>query len=154
MRRSLLLLLTLALLTAAAAPVFGHCQIPCGIYGDDNRFATMLEDVTTIEKSMKQIVELSGQEKPDWNQLVRWVQNKEDHADKLTEVVTYYFLAQRIKPSPEGDEKADKKYFAHLEHLHHIMVHAMKAKQTTDLSHVEALRKHIEAFHKSYHDHP
>ena len=30
----------------------GHCEIPCGIYGDDGRFAAMLEDVQTIELSL------------------------------------------------------------------------------------------------------
>ena len=29
-----------------------HCQIPCGIYDDHARVHAMLEDVTTIEKSL------------------------------------------------------------------------------------------------------
>ncbi len=135
---------------AGAPSVFAHCQIPCGIYGDENRFETMLEDVKTIEKSMRQIGELSGQAKPNWNQLVRWVGNKEDHADKLTETVTYYFMAQRIKPPAHGDEKAHKKYVHELSLLHRMVVHCMKAKQTTDLEHVEKLRQLIGAFKDSY----
>ena len=33
--------------------VRGHCQVPCGIYGDQNRFEQMLEDQSTIEKAVK-----------------------------------------------------------------------------------------------------
>lgn len=146
-------LLLLGLLLTPALPALGHCQIPCGIYGDETRFTLMLEDVDTIEKSMNQINEIGAQEKPDWNQLVRWVDNKEDHADKLTETVTYYFLAQRIKPAPAGDEKAEAKYVRHLTLLHQIMVYAMKARQTTDLANVEMLRKLIGEFKASYLDH-
>ena len=153
MRNALSILLLLALLCMPVLPVFGHCQIPCGIFDDQTRFAIMLEDVETIEKSMKQIQNISAQEIPNWNQLVRWVNNKEEHADKLTEIVTYYFLAQRIKPAPAGDEKAQAKYVRHLTLLHQIMVHAMKAKHGTDLEHVEALRKLIGEFKTSYLDH-
>ncbi len=153
MRHLLSALLLLALLLTPALPAFGHCQIPCGIYGDETRFTQMLEDVDTIEKSMKQVTRIGAQEKPTWNQLVRWVNNKEVHADNLTDTVTDYFLAQRIKPAPAGDEKAEAKYVRHLTLLHQIMVYAMKSKQTTDLENVEMLRKLIGEFKASYLDH-
>ena len=130
--------------------LYAHCQIPCGIYGDETGFTLMLEDVTTIEKSMKQIIEIGGQDKPSWNQLVRWVDNKEDHAGKLTDTVTFYFMAQRIKPAAHGDEAAMKKYLHEITLLHKIVVHAMKAKQTTDLEHVGHLRSLIGKFKESY----
>jgi nickel superoxide dismutase len=135
---------------AGAPSVLAHCQVPCGIYGDETRFTIMEEHVTTIEKSMNEIVKLGGEEKPNWNQLVRWVENKEDHADKLTEVVTYYFMAQRIKPKTSADGDAYQKYVKELSLLHKIMVHAMKAKQTTDLAHVAKLRELIAALKVSY----
>ena len=68
---------TLIWMTLSAVTAFSHCEIPCGIYGDEMRFAMMKEDIATIEKSMKQIVELSKQASPNHNQIVRWVQNKE-----------------------------------------------------------------------------
>lgn len=143
-------LLLVALLVSGASQLSAHCQIPCGIYSDETQFDIMLEDVRTIEKAMNQINEIGAAEKPNWNQLVRWVQNKEDHADKLTETVTYYFLTQRIKPVDGSDEAAAKKYMHELTLLHHIMVHAMKAKQTTDLDQVAKLRELIDAFKTSY----
>ena len=145
-------LVAAALLLAVVqpAPVAAHCQIPCGIYGDETRFTDMLEDVQTIEKSMKEIERLGAEDKPNWNQIVRWVNNKETHADKLTETVTYYFLTQRIKPAKDGDEAGDAKYVHELKVLHGMMLHAMKAKQTTNTAHTEALRDLIGKLKASY----
>ena len=47
------------------ASVQAHCQIPCGIYGDEMRFQMLEEHITTIEKSMKLIGELSAGRAPD-----------------------------------------------------------------------------------------
>ena len=39
--------------------LFGHCQIPCGIYSDAIQILQIKEDLQTIEKSIKNIKELS-----------------------------------------------------------------------------------------------
>jgi nickel superoxide dismutase len=140
----------LAVFAVSAPAVFAHCQIPCGIYDDPARFVEMQEHVTTIEKSMNEIVALSKEASPNWNQIVRWVMNKEDHADKLTEIVSYYFMAQRVKPADPSDKAASAKYVQQLTLLHRIMVHAMKAKQTTDLEQCAAMRELIKQFQASY----
>jgi nickel superoxide dismutase len=144
MKKQIAALLSLLALASIAG---AHCQIPCGIYDDAARISEMEEHVTTIEKSMKEIVALSdaGGDAQTGNQLIRWVMNKEAHADKLTEITTYYFLAQRIKASSPSE-----KYTQELKLLHGIMVSAMKAKQTVDLKHVEELRKLITDFEKIY----
>jgi nickel superoxide dismutase len=130
---------------------YSHCQVPCGIYDDDARFDAIAEHITTIEKSMKLIAELSDQDKPNMNQIVRWVNNKDHHADELSEIVTYYFMAQRIKLPAEGDAKAQNEYVKKLTLLHQMLVYSMKAKQTTDLVNVEQLRYALSEFHKAYH---
>jgi nickel superoxide dismutase len=137
-------------LAPALTPARGHCQIPCGIYDDPARFTRMLEHVRTIEKSMHEIGHLSESKTPDWNQLVRWVTNKEAHADKLSEIVTFYFMAQRIKPADPGDKAAYAKYVREVTLLHRMMVAAMKAKQTVDPAHCKTLRDLIGRFRKSY----
>ena len=129
---------------------YSHCQIPCGIYGDDARFAAIAEHITTIEKSMKQIEELTIQEPVNANQIVRWVNNKEKHADEISEIVTYYFMAQRVKLPPAGDKKAYNDYVRKLTLLHEMLVYAMKTKQTTDLTNVEKLEDALGKFHKVY----
>jgi nickel superoxide dismutase len=149
-RNAVLVIVTTFLVSTIASKALSHCQIPCGIYDDTARFSLMAEHVTTVEKAMKTILDLSSQKKPDYNQIVRWVQNKDRHADELSEIVTYYFMAQRIKPPKEGSEEARAKYLEQVSSLHQMLVYAMKAKQTTELENVEKLRGLVESFEASY----
>ena len=148
--RKVVLLAVLAVGVVFGSLAYSHCQIPCGIYDDDMRLKQIAEHVTTIEKSMKQIEELMEGEPPNANQVVRWVNNKEHHADELSEIVTYYFMAQRIKIPPTGDAAANSAYVKKLTLLHQMLVYSMKAKQTTDLSNVHQLRHLLEDFKKAY----
>lgn len=129
--------------------VYSHCQIPCGIYDDPARLKMIGEHITTIEKSMKLITELSETKTDNNNQIVRWVNNKEQHADALTEIVTDYFLAQRIKPA-QVDTPQYKSYIRQLTLLHQMMQTSMKCKQTTDLTQVEKLRTLLKDFSEAY----
>ena len=131
-------------------PLYSHCEIPCGIYDDDARVEMMKEHTRTIEKSMNYIIDLQKQESIDRNQLVRWIVNKEDHANKLQDIVTQYFLTQRVPPVEEDGDAGYGKYNRQLRLLHQIMVQAMKAKQTTDVKHVKKLRQLIDEFHDVY----
>ncbi len=140
----------LILVVVFASLVYSHCQIPCGIYNDPARFDMIAEHTTTIEKSMKQITSLSKQDKPDMNQIVRWVQNKEAHADELSHIVTHYFMAQRIKLVGDTKSEAYKEYIRKLTLLHEMLVYSMKAKQTTDLSNVEKLKTLLAEFRAAY----
>ena len=149
MKRTMLTMVALLAALATASEVFAHCQIPCGIYNDPARFVLLEEHVTTIEKSMTQINTLAKEQAPNWNQLVRWVNNKEAHADELTEIVTFYFMAQRVKPADPGDRAAQSKYLREITLLHHMVVAAMKAKQTADLEHCAKLRELIKKFKAS-----
>jgi nickel superoxide dismutase len=126
-------------ITGAAA----HCEIPCGIYDDHMRIHLIAEDATTIENAMKQIVGL-GKEKPiNYNQLVRWISNKEQHATRIQHTVTQYFMTQRIKPTQE-------KYVEKVTVLHQMLLAAMKCKQTTDPAHVATLRTLLKRFETLY----
>ena len=123
-----------------------HCEIPCGIYDDPLRINLVAEHATTIEKSMKQIVELGKPDQTNHNQLVRWVSNKEAHATEVQHIVSQYFMTQRIKPDQD-------KYAEKLAVLHKMLIAAMKCKQTTDLAHVGTLRSLLKAFETLYLDH-
>ena len=142
----------LTLVVMCGSMVYSHCQIPCGIYGDSTRFDILSEHITTIEKSMKQINELSAAKQPNMNQVVRWVQNKEKHADEINHIVTYYFMAQRIKPADAGTE-GYAAYVKKVTLLHQMLVYTMKAKQTTDLDHIATLRDLLGQFHVAYAGH-
>ena len=148
-----------------SAVVFGslaysHCQVPCGIYGDQTRFTLIAEHLTTVEKSMNQIEDLTNQDEVNANQIVRWVQNKEKHADEISHIITYYFMAQRVKLPEKGNTKAYNDYIKKLTLLHEMLVYTMKTKQTTDTANVAKLKTLLKQFHGAYtgkaasHEHP
>ena len=99
---------------------------------------------------MMQISDLSKAETPNYNQIVRWGQTKEDHAQKIQDTAAEYFLAQRIKVPATEDPAAVKIYQDQLSLLHKIIVAAMKAKQTTDPDPVADLKNLLKSFRASY----
>ncbi len=132
------------LITASIA--MAHCQVPCGIYGDQMRFEQMLEDEHTISKAQMQINEFAESQTKDAqgiNQAARWVTTKEDHATKIQNTIAAYFMAQRIKPGTEGYEKK-------LVAAHAVMVAAMKCKQSSDPATAKALEKSIFDLYRAY----
>jgi nickel superoxide dismutase len=127
-----------------------HCEVPCGIYDDKMRVEMIREHITTIEKAMKQITALSGEATANYNQIIRWTVNKEKHAEELQHIVQQYFMTQRIKPAHSEDGTMTKTYVDQLTLLHMMLIHAMKAKQTTDLEQVETLRSLTNEFEEAY----
>ena len=127
-----------------------HCEVPCGIYNDELRIALLYEHITTIEKAMNQVTELAKADELNYNQLIRWTNTKDDHANEIQHVASQYFLTQRVKvpDSTEGPEY--DKYVRQLSSLHELIVYAMKAKQTTDLDNVEKKRAAVASFEEVY----
>ena len=150
LKSKLTIAIIIILIASVTSVVYSHCQIPCGIYDDPARLNAIAEHITTIEKSMKQITQLSKEKPENMNKIVRWVQNKEDHAAKLSEIVTYYFMTQRIKPVGDRESKEYQQYTQKLTLLHKMLFYNMKAKQSTDLSHVEKLRSLLAEFKTVY----
>lgn len=148
MKTKTLGLLSISFLVFASAwnVALAHCEIPCGIYDDQMRADMIAENATTIEKAMQQIVELGKQSPVNYNQLVRWVTNKDHHATEIQQIVSQYFLTQRIKTGVQDYEKK-------LGVLHRMLVSAMKCKQTTDLENVKALRAELKEFEQLYFGH-
>ena len=140
--------LLMAVLFSRAAGA--HCEIPCGIYGDDMRFDMMEEHIQTLEKSIGMINELTAEGEKNYNQIVRWTMNKEHHADAMREILTQYFLAQRIKPPAPDDEDAGSKYMDQLSMVHLLIINLMKTKQNTDLEYTEKLKELLHDFEHSY----
>ncbi len=143
----------LAALCAFLIPaiVDAHCEIPCGIYGDKTRFITLEEHIKTIEKSINKIKELSGKgDAQSIDQIVRWVNNKEEHANKVQEIATQYFMAQRIKPKAPSSKADHDRYLKQLTAAHGIIIHAMKCKQKVDQNDVLNLRISVKKLAENY----
>lgn len=127
-----------------------HCEVPCGIYNDSARVQMLYEHIATIEKAMIMIKKLQKQEKPNYNQLLRWVMTKEKHANDMQHIIYQYFMTQRIKFKPESNKQEYKKYIEQITLAHKILVYAMKSKQTTEESYIKQLRETVHLFEHSY----
>jgi nickel superoxide dismutase len=127
-KTTLMLILSVTIFSLATSiPAHAHCQIPCGIYDDYARIQSMLEDVETIQKSVRLIVALADKnDAQSKNQVVRWIMNKEKHAQNIIDTISDYFLTQRVKPNQEN-------YAERLIKHHTVIVEAMKAKQRVDM---------------------
>ena len=139
MLKTSIFLAALGVLTIGASRSHAHCQIPCGIYGDSQRVHMMREDLRTIVKSAKLIRQLASKNDPQSKgQLVRWVVNKEQHAEKIIRTISDYFMAQKIKASAKG-------YREMLARHHAVMVAAMKCKQSVESKTTKTLGRAIDA---------
>jgi len=145
--------LSIVLIILTSSVLFSHCQVPCGIYDDAARIKQIQEDITTIQKAMKNINELSNNKTApqDLNQLVRWVNTKEEHAQHIQDVIMQYFLAQRVKPKNVNDEGYTK-YVSLTISCQKIIFHAMKCKQNTEVFYSEILLKEVNLLIDSYFD--
>ena len=127
-----------------------HCQIPCGVYDDAMRVKMIEEHTLTILKSMNYI-KTNQNDLQQQNQVTRWIMNKEQHAQEIQEIVSEYFLTQRIKLKDDSKESKDL-YHAQLAALHSILLDAMKCKQTIDTSITNSLLENLNKFVNLYFD--
>ena len=145
---SIIVLMAFAMIVSKVASA--HCEVPCGIYTDELRIELIKEHIQTIEKAMNQIAELQAADQVNYNQLVRWVNTKEQHANLIQEVAEQYFLHQRVKFADPADKEKYDKYIAQLTSLHQLIVYAMKSKQCIDVGNIEKMKEALTAFEESY----
>ena len=150
MKKSLILASLITIISTFSIKAYSHCEIPCGIYNDQLRIELIKEHIETINKAMTNIVELQSSDSRNYNQLVRWISTKDDHASKIQYIVQQYFLTQRVKSKPSSDEESYTIYISQLTYLHQLTVYAMKAKQTTDAKYVTDMNNALIGFEKAY----
>jgi nickel superoxide dismutase len=148
MRTGAVVIAAFLILALPLQGALAHCEVPCGIYGDETRIILLREHIDTVEKSMKMVAELGAADEINYNQLIRWTNNKDAHAEEIQHIVWQYFMTQRIKPAAEGAER--EAYMAKLSILHHLLIEAMKSKQTLDHAHIEKMRALVGEFEKLY----
>lgn len=126
----------------------GHCQVPCGIFDDPAMVAELKQHAETIRKAMVQSKDLhAAGDLQGINQIVRWINTKEDHCSKIIGIVADYCLCQRVKKeifASDGD------YVDALKAHHAVMQAAMKAKQTMDPAACDALDHALADMSKMY----
>lgn len=147
---ALAIVATLAVWTIQVQRAEAHCQVPCGIYDDDARIAMLREDAVTIAKAIDNVNQLAGKtDAQSLNQATRWIMTKEDHATHIIDVVSAYFLTQKVKPVAPGAEGYDA-YLKMLGDHHMVMVCAMKTKQSADPKTVGELNAAIDRLAAHY----
>lgn len=131
--------------------VWAHCQIPCGIYDDGLRFSLIKEHIGTIEKTITLIQEASADPAKNAVQIARLASNKDEYADQIAELVSTYFLQQRVKPLASGASAEETAaYTRKLVLCHELLVTSMKAKQNTDKQYTEKLSQLLQQFQEAY----
>lgn len=139
-----------ALVSSEPRVTFNHCQVPCGIFDDPAIVSELREACTTVRKAMRSCKELHqsmGSDLLSLNQMVRWINTKEEHCNKIISLVSEYCLCQRVK---RVNFHTEAEYF-HALKVHHVaMQAAMKAKQSMDESDCIALEHAVEDLAKMY----
>jgi len=86
-----LLFSVISMLFLTSQTANAHCQVPCGIFDDYARVEMMLEHAVTVDKATDLINELADKkDAQSQNQLVRWVINKEEHAEEIISIISSY----------------------------------------------------------------
>ena len=82
------------------------------------------------------------------HQTVRWVQNKEKHADDAAHIITYYFMAQRVKPVDRTETEDYHKYVKKLT----LLPAGLPPPNPSELLSSEKMRLLIAQLKARYHD--
>lgn len=150
MKKAIIIISAVLFSTVLTKTVTAHCEVPCGIYDDKLRIELIKEHIQTIEKAIVQISEIQASESINYNQLVRWINTKEKHAELIQEIAEQYFLTQRVKFAEPDDQDKYKTYIEQLTYLHQLIVYSMKAKQSTDLKNIDNLKNSLSHFEVVY----
>lgn len=121
-----------------------HCQMPCGIYHDAMVYDQIDQFVETMVKGMTVIKDNKFSTPQERNELVRWVNSKEEACDEVAHILTFYFLQQKIKP---GEETSTEQ----LESVHRLLFYLVTIKQTADLKAVSNFDSEWEKFKLFFH---
>ena len=121
-----------------------HCQMPCGIYHDDIVFDEIDQYIETMYKGISVLNNSKFGDAKERNEFVRWVIEKEKASDVIADLITRYFLQQKIKP---GEPETAKRVTA----AHLLLFTLVGIKQNTALSFIEDFAKEWEKFKLMFH---
>jgi nickel superoxide dismutase len=135
---------TLLFTLTASLDIEAHCQMPCGIYHDDLVFDQIDQYVETIYKGISVLTQLKSDTIAEQNELVRWVMTKDRMSDETANILTEYFLQQKIKPDETDTVKR-------LVSAHRLLFLLVRIKQTVDIKMIQQFEKEWESFKLLFH---
>ena len=127
-----------------AANLEAHCQMPCGIYHDDMVFDLIDQYVETMIKAVSVMNQTKFETVRQRNEFVRWVIEKDKESNDVANLITSFFLQQKIKP---GEADTAKR----LESAHKLLALLVSIKQNTDVKIVENFGNEWEKFKLMFH---
>ncbi|CCB85783.1 MULTISPECIES: superoxide dismutase [Ni] [Parachlamydia] len=131
-------------LLAWGSPLYSHCQMPCGIYHDNMIYDQIDQYVETMVKGITVLTDNKFTTLHDKNEFVRWIMTKETESNKVSELITTYFLQQKIKPDEEDSTK--KVVMAH-----RLLFLIVGIKQNIDIKMVKNFQDQWEKFKLLFH---
>jgi nickel superoxide dismutase len=124
--------------------LFSHCQMPCGIYHDDMVYDQIDQYVETMAKGISVLTEDKFETTQQQNTFIRWVMLKEKASDEIAELITKFFLQQKIKP---GEDETAKRVIS----AHKMLFYLVGVKQTVDLKVLNDFYEEWERFKLMFH---
>ncbi len=133
-----------ALLSLSTIDLKAHCQMPCGIYHDDMVYDQLDQFVETVYKGISVMNESHFTTPKERNEFCRWVTEKENSCNEAANLITVYFLQQKIKPDEEDTVKR-------LKSAHKLLFLLVGIKQNSDLDFVKQFNEEWEKFKLMFH---
>lgn len=121
-----------------------HCQMPCGIYHDEMVFNQIDQYIETMYKGMTELKNSKFSNPLERNNFIRWVALKESASDEMANLITQYFLQQKIKP---GEPDTAKRLVS----AHKMLFELTAIKQNVDLKMIEDFADEWENFKQMFH---
>ncbi len=117
--------------------------MPCGVYHDQMIYDKIDEYYETMYKCISAMNNNEFKSVTDKNQFVRWVMTKDKMSDEVAEILTYYFLQQKLAPSPDNAEMVSS--------IHKLLFLLPAIKQNADLKMIKQFGDEWEHFKSLFH---
>ena len=138
------LLAGIALFICHTGSLTAHCQMPCGIYHDEMVFNQVDQYIETMYKGITELKNSKFSNSVERNNFIRWVTLKESASDEMANLITQYFLQQKIKP---GEPDTAKRLVS----AHKMLFELTAIKQNVDLKMIEDFADEWENFKQMFH---
>lgn len=124
--------------------LIAHCQMPCGIYHDEMVFNQIDQYIETMYKGITELKNSKFSTPFERNNFIRWVMLKDKASDEIANLITEYFLQQKIKPNEPDTVKR-------LVGAHNMLFELVAIKQNVDLKMLDAFADDWENFKQMFH---
>lgn len=133
-----------AIMLLCTSMAWSHCQMPCGIYHDEMVFDQIDQYVETMVKCITVVKDNKGETPQARNEVIRWVMMKEKMSDDTADLITAYFLQQKIKPGEPDTVKM-------VTSAHKLLFLLVQIKQQVNLDVVKEFFDEWEKFKLFFH---